>query len=99
AEPALRHECVEVHVRGSEDPHIRLDRLQFANRVNFIRVEEPKQLWLDFKRCLANLVEEQRSAARGANDTGEVLRRAGKRTAAVSEQLRVQHVARDAAAV
>ena len=78
AEPALRDERVEVDVGGGDHAHVRLDRLHFANRMHLVRVEEPKQLRLDFERRLADFVEEQRATASGANHAREVLGGAGE---------------------
>ena len=62
-------------------------------------LEEAEQFGLDVRGHLTDLVEEQRAAARCANDPGKMVDGAGERTAAVPEQLRVEHVLGHARAV
>src|SRR3954470_10755694 len=73
--------------------------MQFANRVDVARLEEAQQLGLHVEGRLADLVEEQRAAGGGADDTLEIVSGTGERAATMAKQLRVEHVFRDGAAV
>ncbi len=75
------------------------DGMQLADRVDFARLEEAEEFRLDVERGLPDFVEEQRAAGGGTDDAGEVVGRAGERAAAVTEQLRVEHVLGHGAAV
>ena len=83
--------------RDHADRHRRRRRL--AERQDFARLEEAQQLGLEVEAELADLVEEQRALARGADDAGVVAVGAGEGAAAVAEQLAFEHLARDGGAV
>src|SRR5205814_5496288 len=69
------------------------------NRKYFPLLEKPEQLRLNVEWQVSNLVEKQRAADCGPQDAGLVRDRAGKRAAAVAEQLAVRQLARRARAV
>ncbi len=99
AEASLAHHLLEVGVGGSDDADVDVDRLGLAERMNLVRLEEAKEFGLDVEPELADLVEEEGAAGGGADDAGEGLERAGECSAAIAEELRVEHVARDGGAV
>ena len=98
-EPPLCDEHVDVRVRSGDDPDIGAHRLYFAYRVHLVRLEKSEQLGLHFERGFTDFVQEQRAARGRSDDAGEVLARACKRPLAVAEQLRIQHLFRNAAAI
>src|SRR5690606_33496241 len=70
-----------------------------AERAHLARLERTEQLRLHVERQLADLVEEQRPAARLHEGAVAPLLRAGERAALVTEELALDEVRRDRAAV
>jgi hypothetical protein len=98
-EAALRDQRIDVCVGSRHNADVDALRMRFTNGMDFARFEETQQLRLDIERALADFIEKQRAARRRADDSLEVLRRSGERTATMSEQLRIQHVTRRCTAV
>jgi hypothetical protein len=99
AEPALGHQRVQIGVGGGDDPDVDAVRLRVADRVHFAGLEKAEQLGLHVEAHVADFVEEQGAARGRANDALEVVGRAGERSAAMAEQLRIEHVLRGRGAV
>jgi len=90
---------LEVRVGGDDDTDVHGEWRAVAERTDFARLEEAQQFGLQFEAELADLVEEERAAARRADDAGTVAVGAGERAAPVAEQLALQHLAGDGGAV
>ena len=60
--------------------------------MNLVRLEKAQQLGLHLEAGVADLIEEQRATGRGAHHTLIVVDGAGERSAAVAEQLRIEHI-------
>ena len=71
AEAALGDQLLEVGVGGGDDPHVNLDGVRLAERMNLMVLEEAKQLGLDLDCDVADFVEEQGAAVRRADDARE----------------------------
>jgi len=74
-------------VRGGEHADVDRDRLGRAHRLDLALLDRAKELGLQRRRQLADLVEEQRTAARLAEEAALRLVRPGERAAAMAEQL------------
>ena len=94
AEAAVLDRLFEVGVGGGDDADVDGERRGVAERADFAGLEEAEELGLQVEAELADLVEEQRAAARGADHAGVVAVGAGERAAAVAEQLAFEHLAR-----
>ena len=73
--------------------------LGFAERVNFLLLDEAEQLGLEVEADIADLVEEERAAVGGADDAGERRVGAGEGALAIAEELALEHVVRNRGAV
>ena len=69
AEAALGDELIEVGVGGRHHPHVDVNRAGLADRQNLPGLEKPEQLRLQVQRHLADLVEEERAAFGGADQS------------------------------
>src|ERR1051325_1088127 len=76
-----------------------MDDAVASNRTILALLQHSKELRLQVRRHLANLVEEQRAALRHFEQTLFVERRAGERALLVAEQLRFDQILRDRGAV
>ena len=99
AEASVADGVVEVGVGGGDDADVDGQRARFAERRDLARLEEAEELRLEVESELADLVEEERAVAGGANEAGVVAVGAGEGAAAVAEQLAFEQVARDGGAV
>src|SRR6185503_4274614 len=99
AEPAAVDLDAEVAVRRGDDPDVDLDRLGAADPADFLALEHAQQLRLHVERQLADLVEEHRAAVRALERARVRAGRAGERAALVAEQLALDQVRWDRAAV
>ena len=62
AEPALAHFVLEVAIGRGDDAHVDAVNTVAADTLNLPVLQGAQQLWLQFERQLADLVEEQRAA-------------------------------------
>src|SRR5215831_2348608 len=99
AELALSDQLFEISIGRSDDPYINLGRLLFAQRLNLSFLQEPQQLRLDIKRQVADFVDEQSAARRGANDARRVVDGSGESAAPVTEQITFRKLFRYGCAV
>src|SRR5678815_1923704 len=86
-------------MRGGNDAHVDFARRPLTERVNLSLLQKPEQLGLERKRQVANLVEEQRSVLRRADQAGLVRHRAGKRAAAMTKQHALDQLSRNSRTV
>lgn len=91
--------AVEIDVRGRDDPHVDRDRFLPAEPLDLAFLQEAQQARLAFDRHVADFVEKQRAAVRRFDPARAPLVRAGERAALIAEQLRLQQVMRNRAAI
>ena len=99
AERALCHDLREVAVGGGDDAHVDLDRRRRADRQDLLRFDGAQQLHLQVERQIADLVEEDRAAARALEQAFLVGDRAGEGAAQVAEELALEQTLGNGAAV
>jgi hypothetical protein len=99
AEAAGLHLGRQVLVRGAEDAHVDRHLGRPAQRPHGALLDDAQQLALHGQRQVADLVEEQRAALGGLEEALAVFRRTGEGALAVAEELGLQQVLRDGAAV
>src|SRR5512132_33628 len=98
-EGALRGLGPEVTVRRRDDPRVERLPLARAEPADLPRLDGAQQLRLQIERELAELVDEERAAARELEQAGASRRRAGERAADVAEELALDEVGGDGPAV
>ena len=54
--------CLQVAVRGGDEPHVDADRLDAADALELALLQRAQELHLHLDRDLADLVEEERAA-------------------------------------
>src|SRR5204863_5833926 len=64
AEAALLDRRLEVAVRRRHEAHVEADLAAAAQRAHHALLQRAQELWLEAQRKLADLVEEERPAAR-----------------------------------
>ena len=76
AELALGDGLLEVHVRGGDDAHVRLEHARVTHRRVLARLQHAQQLDLQRQRQLADLVQKQRALLGDADpaELGDVRR-------------------------
>ena len=84
---------------GRDDPHVDLHRLRRADRPHLLLLQHAQQLDLQRQRHVADLVEENGAAAGRLEQPLVVGGRASERTLDVAEQLRLEQLLGDRAAV
>jgi hypothetical protein len=99
AEASGLDRAVEIDVRRGDDPHVDRNRFLPAETLDLPFLQEPQQARLALDRHVADFVEEQRAAVRRLDPPGAPLVRAGERAALVAEQLGLQQMMRNRAAV
>ena len=99
AEAAGADGVLEVAVGGGDDADVDGQGRGLAERGDFTGLEEAEELGLEVEAELADLVEEEGAFAGGADEAGLVAVGAGEGAAAVAEELTLEQVARDGAAV
>ena len=99
AELVVGDHLAEVAVGGAEDPDVDPERLVLADPADLARFEEPEQLDLHALVQLADLVEEQRAAVGDLEEPLAVGLGAGEGPLAVAEQLALDQVLGQGAAV
>src|SRR6185436_11579341 len=99
AEPAAVDLHAEIAVGGGDHAEVDLERLGAADAPHLLALEHAQELGLHRERQLADLVEEHRAAVRALERAGVRVGGAGERAALVAEQLALDQVRRDRAAV
>ena len=95
AELAVAHALLEIPVRRGDHAHIDPQRRLAADPVELAFGQHAQQPRLQRQRHVADLIEEQRAAV-GLLETAAPLRiRAGERALLVTEQLRLEQLARE----
>src|SRR5207244_4354101 len=99
AKLALTHRPLEIHVRGGDHPGVHADLLAATDPLDLVILEVAKDLDLQRRRQLADLVEEQRAAARQLDSPLALQMRARECAFLVAEELAFQQVFRDRSAI
>ena len=99
AEPPLAHVGGEVAVGRRDDAHVDGARRVVADAFVLPLLEYAEQLGLEVEREVADLVEEDRALLGEPEASGAIAHRPGERAADVAEELALEHLARDGAAV
>src|SRR5213592_2185116 len=99
AEQPVGHRLAEVTVGRGDESHVDLDVPGVAHATNLALLDGPQELYLDGRRDLRDLVEEQRAAFGRREQSLGVGHRAGEGAFEVAEQLRLHESFRDRAAV
>src|ERR671916_3197625 len=89
----------EVSVGGAEDADVDPERIVLADAADLARLQEPEQLDLDALVQLAHLVQEERAAVGDLEEPLAMRVGAGERPLAVAEQLALDEVLGQGAAV
>jgi hypothetical protein len=87
AEGALCDELLEIAVRRRDEAHVDVNGLDATDALELALLQRAEQLHLHLDRDLADLVEEQRAAARELEATGLAAHRSRERATLVPEQL------------
>ena len=90
AEAALAHLLLEVAVGGRHDPHVDRHRLGAADAQDLPLLQDAQQLHLQVALEVADLVEEQRRAARLLEEADLARVGPGEGALLVAEQLRLE---------
>ena len=99
AEPPAVDLDAEIAIRGGDHPQIDLEGLGTTDAANFLALEHAEQLRLHSERQLTDLVEEHRAAVGALERACVRVRGAGEGAALVAEQLALDQVRRDRAAI
>ncbi len=95
----LRDGPSSERIGRADQPEVGADHARAADRPEFPLLQQAQQLDLQLRRHLADLVEQQRTAARQLHQPDLVGNRAGERALLVAEQLRLHELGRDGGAV
>ena len=99
AEAAVLHVGDQVAVGRGDQPHVDLDRLARADRLDLAFLDRAQELHLRGRRQFADLVEEQRAAC-GFDELADVaVGGAGEGALLVAEQDRLDEIVGDGAAI
>ena len=99
AEASLGDEPRQVGVRGRDDAHVGVLRLDRAHGQELALLQDAQELRLGLDRHRADLVEEDRALVGGLEQALLVGDRAGERAAHVAEEVRLEEVGRERAGV
>ena len=98
-EALLRDLAIEIDVGRRDDADVDVHHPAGADRPYLALLQHAKQLDLQRRRGLADLVEKHRAAVRLLEDPLGIGDRAGERSTRVAEQLRLEHALRERATV
>src|SRR5258708_7481968 len=84
--------CVEVDIRGADETEVDADDPIAADRPVLTLLDDAKQLGLQIRRHLADLVEQERAPLRHLEEALLVVLRAGERPLLVAKQLRLDQI-------
>ncbi len=93
------HALHEVRIRGRDDPHVHGDDPRIADRGKFLGLDEVEELDLERLRQFADLIQEQSAGVRHGDEAFFVLVGRGEGAFLVAEELALEQVLRDGAAV
>ncbi len=99
AEAPGAHFLLEVAIGSGDHPHVDLQRLDAADPLDLALLENAQELRLEVERELSQLVEEDGPAVRELEHALARRGRARERSLLVSEELALDQVLRDRAAV
>jgi hypothetical protein len=99
AEVTGEHSRFQVPVGRGHQPHIHLDGVIAAHALELAFLQHAQQLGLKGRRDLPDLIQKQRAAVGHLEAPLAQSDRAGKRSALVAEELRLQHRLRQRRAV
>ncbi len=99
AEAALANELFKILMSGRDDAHVHLERLAGADALESLFLQHAEQLGLDFKRNIANLVQEERASIRQLEPPDLVFMRARESSLDVAKQLALQESRRQGGAM
>src|SRR5690606_35146822 len=98
-QPPLLQRLLHVLVRGRDDPDVDRDLLLAAEPPERPLLERPQQLDLDVRLHLRDLIQEERAAVRELEAARLFVDRAGERALFVAEELVLEDLPREGAAV
>ena len=99
SEPLLGHQRGEVLIGCGHDAHIDATGMRAAQPFEFLLLQDPQQLRLQFERNIADLIQEQRAAVRRL-ETAHLLRhRAREGALFMTEELAFEESQRNRRAV
>ena len=84
---------------GGDNAHVNVDIVIAAERTDFALLQHAQQLHLQRRRHIADFVQKQRASFRRLKESFARAYRAGKGATGVTEQLRLQQLLRQRAAV
>ena len=99
AEAALANELFEILMSGRDDAHVHLERLAGADALEGLFLQYAEQLGLDFKRNIANFVQEEGTPIRQFEPPNLVFMRARESSLDVAKQLALQESGRQGGAM
>ena len=99
AEFALLHQGLDVGIRRRHDPDIDLAGHVLSDPPHFVLLQDPQKTCLERGARVGDLVEKDRAAARLLDEADTVPVRPGERAAHAAEQLGLEQVFRQRAAV
>ena len=99
AERVLADHVLQVAIGRGHDPDVHGDFTVFAEGEDAALLQHAQQLSLEVQVEVADLVEEEHAAARGAHEARAVVAGAGERATAMPEQLTLGHAGADRRAV
>src|SRR5262247_4737979 len=83
-------QVLDAAVGRSHDPYVNAPGFGCAHRSHFLLLQHAQQLHLERLRSLRDFIKEDRAAARGLEDPPMIAGRAGKRSAHVTEEFRLE---------
>src|SRR5439155_16972038 len=99
AEAALANELFEILMSGRDNAHVHLERLAGADALESLFLQHAEQLGLDFKRNIANFVQEEGAPIRQFESPNLVFMRARESSLDVAKQLAFQESRRQSGAM
>ncbi len=99
SERSRAHVALHVPRRRGQDPHVDLPHPRLADPADLRLLQHAQELHLEGQRQLAHLVEQHRAPVRLLEEPGLVRGRPGERPAHVPEELRLEQLLGDRAAV
>ena len=94
-----RHQRAQVAIGRRDDTHVDPPLTGAANPAHRVIIQHAQQARLQLQRQLANLVQEQDAALRAFEGTRVIRVRAGEGTSLVTEQLALDQIGRNGAAI
>src|ERR1700685_281162 len=89
----------EFPIRGRDDSHIDFTRRIVADAFVLALLKHAQEFWLHFERQVSDLIEKDRAPVSELKSPRPVAQSAGEGTSYVTEELALEHVAGDGAAI